>query len=307
METRERRSTAARIGVTVLNLMMPGLGLVRLGSGRDGLLLLVAPPLVIAISIALVAVMPTATFAGAVMFAAALIALLLGIYIFSLMLTWKRSIGPILGRRWWSRWYGLLIMWLVASLATSLAVDGFHRFYKPFYTPAESMAPTLGKFDKFIGDMRYRRPAVGDVVLFDTPNGIYVKRVVALEGSRVAMKGGVPIIDGHPAAQHREGMTSFLGWEGRVPARLLRERLPGETNSHFILDVESSFLDDSAEQIVPPGSIFVLGDNRDRSADSRVPIEEGGAGMVAVDSIVARPLFIHWSQDRAKIGQSIAR
>lgn len=193
-------------------------------------------------------------------------------------------------------------------MGANLAVEGAHRFYKPYYLPAESMAPTLDKGDKIIVDMRGgRSPAVGDIILFDTPNGTYVKRVAARAGDRVAMVAGVPVINGKRAAHVDLGGASFLGHQGKFSARMFREKLPGEHGTHVVLDSEQSEFDDTAENVVPPGHVFVLGDNRDRSADSRVPVQMGGVGMIALNRVVGRPLFVHWSADRSKIGRSLSR
>ncbi|MDB5685478.1 MAG: lepB 2 [Rhizorhabdus sp.] len=304
-----RRSTLARIGITLLNLLGPGLGLVRLESARDGIWLLAAPVLFLAASIGLFAIAPTPTFAGAAAYVVVLFISFLALLIVSIRLTWRRSIGFIGAQRpWWSRWYGIVLAFVVASIASNLAALACHRFYKPFYLPSESMAPTLDLNEKMLADMRGgRNPAIGEVIMFDISGKIFVKRVAALAGDKVGMKNGVPIVNGVAAIQHDEGNTSFVGYEGLVRARGLRERLPSEKGEHQIVDTGPSPIDDMMEQKVPPGYVFVLGDNRDRSADSRLPTVLDGIGMIPVSRIVGKPLFIHWSADRARIGQRISQ
>jgi signal peptidase I len=303
----ESRSTGARIGVTALNLLTPGLGLLRLGYGRDAALLLMAPLLVLAASIALFALAPYPNLAGLQIFVPTVVVLGFFPVILSIVLTWRRGRVRRPVKPYWSHWYSLLLIWIAFSLVGEGALAECHSFYKRFYLPGESMAPTLEKDDRILADMRGgRHPAIGDILLVG-PLGPYVKRVVALGGDRIAMKAGVPVVNGVAAIQRERGTTTFLGYDGQTKARLLQERLPGEIGSHAILDTEATPLDDMPEQIVPAGHLFVLGDNRDRSADSRVPIDLSGTGMVAPGHIVGRPLFVTWSRDRSKIGRAVVR
>ena len=148
-------------------------------------------------------------------------------------------------------------------------------------------------------------PGRGEVVLFEAEGQVRDDRVVALEGDRVAMRHGVPVVNGQPAEQRRAGSVDVLGFDGPAVAERFEERLPGEVGSHFVLDQGTTEFDDMEERTVPPGHIFVLGDNRDRSADSRVPKSLHGVGMVQVSAIRGKPLYVHWSVDRARIGTAI--
>ena len=208
----------------------------------------------------------------------------------------------------WSRWYSLTIITVIITCLFHVTPSLLHRFYKPFYAPSESMAPTIGKSDKFIADMRWRGPfRRGEIMIFNGPDGIRVSRIAALPGDRIAMRAGVPIVNGEPALQAPAGRTTFLGYDGLQSAAMLTERLPGEMSVHHVLDLRPSEFDDTQEIVVPSKHLFVLGDNRDDSADSRVPPELSGAGMVPFSSVIGRPMYIHWSSDHSKIGARLDR
>lgn len=184
--------------------------------------------------------------------------------------------------------YALLALGLAAGAALAYALMN----YKSFHVPSEGMEPTFPKGDRFFA-RRIDRNDIrrGDVVLFRTPLGTYIQRIAGLPGDRIEMVGGVVVLNGTPVPQQAVGTGP-----GGAPAdfgesRRLRERFPGEAEPHEILDLGRSTVDDMAEVTVRPGHLFLLGDNRDRSADSRVPREAQGAEQVPLKEVFARPAF----------------
>lgn len=302
-----RRKNLPRAGLTALNLIAPGLGIARLGNWRLAAPFLLAPFVLIALVTFGMGHFPITSYDGALFALLLLLGLLVALYLVPVVLTWRGSkfSSPAHG---WSRWYGLTTVALLVLALSQLAPPLMHRFYKPFYAPSESMAPTIGKGDKFIADMRWRRPfRRGEIVIFKGHYGVRISRVAAVPGDRIAMRGGVPIVNGNAAAQSTDGQTTFMGYDGSHSAAMFTERLPGETSMHRVLDTGPSEFDEMREVVVPANNIFVLGDNRDSSADSRVPPELGGVGMVPVSAIIGRPMYIHWSSDRSKIGMRLDR
>lgn len=202
---------------------------------------------------------------------------------------------------WYTRWYSVLGAAVFALIVNLALTDPSKLRYRTFYTPSEGMAPSLPKGDRFIAYMRrsgtLRR---GDLVLVRSPDGdIYVKRVAALPGDRFAMKDGIVVLNGVPVSQRLLRIDKVPGPFRTDRAQRLLERFPGEGSAHEIYDTEHSPGDNMAELIVPAGSIMLLGDNRDRSADSRFSVEEAGlGGPVAISDVAGRPYYQSWGSSR---------
>jgi len=121
----------------------------------------------------------------------------------------------------------------------------------------------------------YRDPVLGDVVTFaqpDRPRRDLIKRVVAVAGDTIAIVAKDLERNGSPAAEPWARFTDSQIWpddSSTPPSRRVRDHL--------------------APLVVPPGSVFCLGDNRDESQDSRV------FGPVARSTIRGRAFLIYWS------------
>lgn len=296
------RGVPARIGIAALNLLAPGLGLLRVQRLRAALVFLVAPFVLLGLLVLIYAIVPTLGFrAWAALVVSFLVAILI-LYVAPIVLSWRASRCVQTPAPWWSRWYGIVLVLLIV-IAVTWPLPDVTLGYRAFYLPAESMTPTLGVNDRVIA--RMRAPAHlrrGTIIVLRVGNVSYIKRVAALAGDRIAMRGGVVILNGRPVPQRLIGeepvRPTYLG----TVARRLAERFPGETHPHQIFDLGASQFDDTAEVTVAPGHVFVLGDNRDQSADSRVPRDEMGVEQVPVGDIQGVPQFIYWSADRSRIG-----
>ena len=159
---------------------------------------------------------------------------------------------------------------------------------EPFRIPSSSMMPTLliGDFilvNKFAYGLRLPisnrkfievgEPARGDVVVFRPPHHPdqdWIKRVIGLPGDTIAYHDNTVYVNGEPLQYDRIGSYQGKGRGSEMTgASLLTEELPG--HRHQVLEIDNlPFVDaGEGEWRVPTGHYFVMGDNRDRSDDSR--------------------------------------
>ena len=181
--------------------------------------------------------------------------------------------------------------------------------------PGESWGITL-PFSE--GRLFGRLPERGDIVIVTPPgaNEDYIKRVIGLPGDTVEVRGGRLILNGQPVRREirPDSMIpvdpnapcgiEFIGFgvqaaDGKRYCRLpiVRETLPNGA-TYDTIDVGESPGDDYGPVRVPAGHLFLMGDNRDRSADSRFPLEqEGLGGPVTFANIGGRAELITFSLD----------
>ncbi|MEO6256698.1 MAG: signal peptidase I [Sphingomicrobium sp.] len=163
-------------------------------------------------------------------------------------------------------------------------------------------------------------PHRGDVAVFRAPgtDEDFVKRVIGLPGDTVEVTGGMLILNGHPLP--RQEIRPFaMPISANSPCKVVppaspsivslgnsqdhclypayRETLPNGP-SYVVLDqVDNPRADDFAAVKVPAGHVFMMGDNRDDSLDSRFSPAEGGIGFVPVENLIGPALVTFWSTD----------
>ena len=187
---------------------------------------------------------------------------------------------------------------------------GYSRYSLPFSLP---LIP---------GRILPHTPERGDVVVFKAPptqRQDYIKRVIGLPGDLVQVKNGVVFLNGNAIPKHRIGDLELPVTQNMIDASArenapspcyrqtfedraadgtpicrypqYRETLPGG-KSYNVLDLENSIADNTEVFVVPEGHLFLMGDNRDRSADSRFPAVDGaGIGFVPEQNLVGKALI----------------
>ncbi|WP_295527855.1 signal peptidase I [Novosphingobium sp. Chol11] len=296
-----RRRSITRIGICILNIVHPGLGLIRLQRYKTGFSFIV---LNFAIFFTVIAVYWGVSQISYNIFVALFAFVFAGVLTAfggSLILTWRWSAEFGSRKGWLWRWYGILGLWLVLSALFSPFLGLAEGSYRNFYLPASSMAPTLEQNDRLIAKMRDIGPiARGDVVIVRTGKVEYVKRVVGLPGDTFAMREGVIVLNGTPVPKNRLGeVERDFGISGLQRVVREREQFPEEAKAHEVLDLGATPQDNISPVKLGIGQYFLLGDNRDNSLDSRFEEAVGGLGVVDQQRIEGRVLFRYW---RSNVG-----
>ena len=170
-----------------------------------------------------------------------------------------------------------LIEWVVIFAIACIFMVVVRLFVaEPYYVPTASMEPTIMVGDQVVGQkvtLELGMPVVsGDIVVFRNPttgdHDILVKRVIATAGQTVDLIDGVVYVDGAPL---EEPYAVGYSYE-------LAQQAPG---------ISVSF-----PYTVPEGMVWVMGDNRENSADSRY------FGAIPEENLVAVVLVRYWPLDR---------
>lgn len=166
----------------------------------------------------------------------------------------------------------------VITIGSAVAISiGIRTFIaEPRFIPSLSMFPTFEVGDRLVAEKItyrfFRTPATGDVVIFHPVKGVgrgglfgddvFIKRIVAVAGDTIEVKRGVTYVNGE--AQQEE----------------FRAEAPNYTMKKLT---------------VPPGRVFVMGDNRNNSYDSHL------WGPLPAENIIGRAVNIYWPPNRVKV------
>lgn len=177
--------------------------------------------------------------------------------------------GPLEDRTSFGRW--LLELVVLVTLALGLATGIKTFVVQPFYIPSGSMEPTLEVGDRVLANKflyRFDEPKAGDVVVFKSPDAKgtdYIKRIIATEGQTVDVRRGAVTVDGQP----------------------LQEA--------YVNTLVADQSDLTEPVTVPEGHVWLMGDNRANSADSRV------FGPQPVSHLLGKAFLVYWPLGRARV------
>ncbi|MEO6041597.1 MAG: signal peptidase I [Croceibacterium sp.] len=227
--------------------------------------------------------------------------------------------------------------WFLVKLVIAVLVFRTFIFTS-FMIPSESMMPRLLEGDYLFaakwpfgysraslpldlaivppGRLFGRLPTRGDVLIFKHPvdRVDYVKRVIGLPGDRIEVVAGQVVLNGTPIPKRKiadfvlpirpnerctEDQFTETERDGSSACRYPRfhETLPNGVE-YDVLDLGQRDADNFAPVTVPAGHLFMMGDNRDDSMDSRFPaIADKGVGFVPLDNVAGRASFMFFSTD----------
>jgi signal peptidase I len=274
----------------VLDIVIGGMGHAYVGKTRRALVLWLFLCVSAVVAIAGVA------FSGSPLWLALLLPMVLNRVVFAIDVA---QLAPATYEA--RRWYIIArdtAMFVALSVGLALLARTF--VVEAFKIPAASMNPTLLVGDHMFVNKaayRFRAPEPGEVAVFqfpENPEQDFVKRVIAVGGDRVRLRGGKLFINGWEVPRCRVGTTVIpktgpTGAPSDQEGTLFVEFLHGHAYLVFLDRADS---DEQGPYVVPDGEYFMMGDNRNQSYDSR--LWNGGTGGGVPRALIKGPATVIW-------------
>ena len=254
----------------LLSLVTPGLGQMYNGQFRKGISYLVGFFLVYIVFSFLLF-----NFYGMIFY----VIVMIGFFLFVLIGAVRGAVKfKTIELKSYNKWYIYLIIFLLSNAAIRPLVgwtikNNIARSYK---IPSSGMAPTLLVGDHLVADMRIyksEKPKRGDIIIFEfpkDPSKDFIKRVIGMEGEKVEVINNKIYIN---------------------------QKLLDDPWGYFTKDYP--VLDTFGPVVVPKDSLFVLGDNRNNSQDSRF------WGFVNREKVKGKALYLYWAKNKSRIGMEL--
>jgi signal peptidase I len=268
-----------------LSVMLPGLGQLYNGQLNKGIFLFLVFVFISTPFVALVALSLPPQWLMPLLILS--LALTLGLYLFGILDAWRvaRRSTDYRPRQWQQPaiYLALVLFAYISVLGNSTSYIREH-LVESFRIPSNSMKPNVLQGDFLFADKRVNCPGCkhsiqrGDIAIFVYPNNrtlYYIKRVIALPGDKVRIQGRTLFVNNK--AITLEQQEDFVTEQG--------------DNGSYQVFWPSHGKSENYRLTVPPGEVFVLGDNRDASVDSR------SFGSVPLMDVIGRAKQVWLSYD----------
>lgn len=293
-------------GYGLLSLLLPGLGQLALGRVKKAISywLLIQLFALILLLVSLSNVLTNQTVI--ILFLASVVSVSLTIFISAVRgavtTYWREphiSRSPVFGR-----WYVLLGILIAQAFLPFLPSNFVREKIPTFHIPSGQMVPTLFVGDRvsmIAGFYSDSLPQRADIVVFTLPDGSeqsFIGRIIGLGGDTVELNNGIVSLNGKTISRTFVENIEFETFRGQQNADVFEECIDGRCFE--VLDMGPDHRYDNMKRVkVPVGHVFIMGDNRDNSLDSRSEIR----GSIPEGQLFAKVQFITFGRTWDRVGK----